>query len=357
MKKKASNGIFNSSSFKEKVQEEIDHLDSLTISMKDFLERSNSSIISSSISSILLKPVFLLVRDQSDILRKIILAITSQIIETFNLITDSINSEVKTINSEVKTINSEVKTINSEVKTINSEVAFINSTKIVSMQAEINALREIQASQLRSLSGGKYLFDDDSGSQLIFFSQFGEDQWIVENSQKLPKVGFFLDIGTADGITFSNTYYFEKNGWNGICFEPSPSQFQKAMLFRKNVQQIAVGNRDEVADFHLSKSSPDWSSLEASSDDLKTIQVKCSTLESIIKKNNIKKVDLLSVDVEGTEVDVLEGFPFDTIKPEIIIVEYRNKMDSFNDRIASFMSKLPYELVHTTFANYIYKLK
>jgi FkbM family methyltransferase len=61
----------------------------------------------------------------------------------------------------------------------------------------------------------------------IYFSQFNQDEIIntlLENKQN----GVFIDVGAYDGITFSNSYFFEKaNNWTGICFEPNPIIFQK----------------------------------------------------------------------------------------------------------------------------------
>ena len=47
--------------------------------------------------------------------------------------------------------------------------------------------------------------------------------------------GFFLDIGAHDGVTGSNTFFFEKLGWDGICLEPIPSVFDK---LKKNCAHI-----------------------------------------------------------------------------------------------------------------------
>ena len=54
---------------------------------------------------------------------------------------------------------------------------------------------------------------------------------VFEKNKKIFKNkrdGFFLDIGANDGITLSNSYFFEKElGWKGICFEPLKNAFQK----------------------------------------------------------------------------------------------------------------------------------
>src|SRR5450759_2215887 len=55
--------------------------------------------------------------------------------------------------------------------------------------------------------------------------------------------GFFLDIGANDGITFSNSYFLEKErNWEGICVEPLPQTFKILSDNRKCIlENCAVG--------------------------------------------------------------------------------------------------------------------
>lgn len=34
--------------------------------------------------------------------------------------------------------------------------------------------------------------------------------------------GYFVEVGTFDGVHLSNSYSFELGGWNGLCVEASP---------------------------------------------------------------------------------------------------------------------------------------
>ena len=62
---------------------------------------------------------------------------------------------------------------------------------------------------------------------MTYYSQIKQDYFIdliLDQKQE----GFFIDIGAHDGITLSNSYFFEKErNWNGICFEPMPEVFNK----------------------------------------------------------------------------------------------------------------------------------
>jgi FkbM family methyltransferase len=232
---------------------------------------------------------------------------------------------------------------------------FIETVHLKSYIAEANAMKEKHAYLMNIvLKAEKSFIGLGQQFQRAFYSQFGEDEWIVNNILDLPKRGFFIEVGVADGITFSNTYYFEKLGWKGLCFEPNPYQYAQAKLYRKHVEPIAVTKRDEQVELHISKSFPDWSSIVASDDSQEIITVPGKSLRTIISENKIKAIDVLSIDVEGAELDVLEGLPFDQLQPRIIIVEFMNKLDQKNDNVEKFMATHPYRLAHRTFANCIY---
>ena len=59
------------------------------------------------------------------------------------------------------------------------------------------------------------------------YAQHGEDLLI---EQLLGKIEIFIDVGANDGVLFSNTYKFTKQGARGLCLEPCPSTFFKLRL-------------------------------------------------------------------------------------------------------------------------------
>lgn len=192
----------------------------------------------------------------------------------------------------------------------------------------------------------------------VFYSQFGEDTWIV-NNLKLPKTGVFVDVGAADGITFSNTYYFEKQGWTGVCFEPNPENFNVAKLVRRNVYPIAISSNFGKADFYIDSNTPDWSGLEPL--DIKTskkIQVETKTLTQALFDQKFINVDLLSVDTEGTEIDVIKSLDFSQFLPTILIIEFLNRENVNQSKmLVKFISQFGYKVAHTTFSNLIFVQK
>jgi hypothetical protein len=87
----------------------------------------------------------------------------------------------------------------------------------------------------------------------------------------------------------------------------------------------------------------------------KTIRVPSLKLETVLEKHNIEIIDLLDIDVEGTELDVWKTFDYEKHKPKVIIIEYYTfGLADNSQNIKDFFSKLPYKLVYTTCANFIF---
>ena len=153
--------------------------------------------------------------------------------------------------------------------------------------------------------------------------------------------GFFVDVGAYDGITYSNTYGLAKAGWTGILFEPVHTYFHQCVDnyndFRKiKVLNFAVGSKNEEGLIYTGKHavstlSKDFKNRIANTDygkDLYTRTDRCSvvtldsTLTTFIKSGLLfKSFDILSIDVEGYEVEVLKGFDINKWKPKMVIIE------------------------------------
>lgn len=173
-----------------------------------------------------------------------------------------------------------------------------------------------------------------------FFSQSGEDCLLWQLLGSSPD-GIFIEVGAFDGIHLSNSYTFENLGWNGICVEPHPEYF--ALLEKQRPGTICV-NCACVADPEiktvsfksesaglLSGIDPlDADSLERryklrgkSFEGFNVVEVAGRTLKSILEEHNAdnKPIAFLSVDVEGTEIDVLRGMDLSVNRPRVIVAE------------------------------------
>lgn len=185
-------------------------------------------------------------------------------------------------------------------------------------------------------------------------SQYNEDGFIVGNL-KIPRRGYFVDVGAAGPIG-SNTWHFEKRmGWNGLCIDADPRQ---TLDKRKNTEHCAIKSYDGTVKFFQHKTDPAWSSTSDHVTECDIIEVNCYRLETLLTKHNVKKIHLLSIDVEGTEIEVWESMDWQAHKPYIVIIEYNTYgLESNAQNLLDYFQKLPYKLVHKTSGNFIFLLR
>jgi FkbM family methyltransferase len=188
-----------------------------------------------------------------------------------------------------------------------------------------------------------YYFKDDVcfyGDKMnISYSQLGQDLYIL-NQYNFKQNGFFVEVGSSDGITISNTYLLEKEyGWKGICVEPLPYYYETCIKNRPNsvcCKDAVYSENDLILEFNIAGCdllstdgdllSGITSHIDKYVDTLKKgikINVTTKTLNSILDKYNAPKfIDYLSIDTEGSELEVLKGIDFDKYKFGMIDIEH-----------------------------------
>lgn len=187
-----------------------------------------------------------------------------------------------------------------------------------------------------------------------FFSQFGEDKWIVDNLH-YPLSGVFVDVGASDGISGNNTYFFEKIGWQGLCIDADPSHHASLKANRRLVETYAVSSARGEVEFYRHNTESTWSGIHRRGEDYTPVNVQSRRLEDLLVLHDIHKIDLLDIDVEGSEIDVWNSFDPELYRPEVVIIEYSDSRQCCNkNEIISMITEYPYNLVYTTPANLIF---
>jgi FkbM family methyltransferase len=190
-----------------------------------------------------------------------------------------------------------------------------------------------------------------------YFSQFGEDKWIVDNLH-YPLNGVFVDVGASDGVYGNNTYFFEKIGWRGLCIDADPSHRASLQANRGSVETCAVSSVRGEVEFYRHNTNSTWSGIYRRGEDYTPIKIQSRTLEDLLVLHDIDKIDLLDIDVEGSEIDVWNSFNPKLYQPEVVIIEYSDTCQCSNKtEIISLITKYPYNLAYTTPANLIFVRK
>lgn len=163
------------------------------------------------------------------------------------------------------------------------------------------------------------------------------------------KNGFFIEAGANDGLKQTNTFYFEKYfGWSGLLIEPIPKLFEECQKNRPNCRSInaALVSKTNVNSTIKMTYCGLMSSAEGAFDSeeqrkehtingkkfLKNsehsyeVSVPARTLTSIIDELKIPQIDLLSLDVEGFELEALGGLEFSRTCPKFLLVEVRHNL-------------------------------
>ena len=87
---------------------------------------------------------------------------------------------------------------------------------------------------------------------MSFYGQHGEDIYIRSLFPDYNYKGVCIEVGAYDGISLSNTYHFEQNGWKCLCIEPIEISFNKCKKIRKECVNCCISDSDkEDKLFHI----------------------------------------------------------------------------------------------------------
>ena len=184
--------------------------------------------------------------------------------------------------------------------------------------------------------------------------------------------GVFFDIGAYEPVNISNSYHFEMNGWETYCFEANTLLIKGLKSQRKNVYNYAISDKNkDSCEFNVVRGPWGGGSLMAglSAIDLDPdymnefskhiheiikITVPQKTLNSVIETEikDLVCIDIMSIDVEGGELNVLKGLDLNKYKPKILVIEnIFNKPDIYD-----YLKKYNYTLDKRIDYNEYYKL-
>ena len=228
----------------------------------------------------------------------------------------------------------------------------------------LTELSEEQIVLIESLSypflfENKYHISIPKRSAFISFSQHGDDFLAWQILGKKNK-GIVVEIGAFDGVHLSNSLGLELRGWQSICVEPNPSIFPYLEKYRQssiNVNAAIVGDKSiKEIDFFMEEIGV-LSGCDFNEEDIKRryenrginynppkkVKAQALTCTDLLEEKlmGIKSIDILSIDVEGFEMQVLKGLNTLNFDIALFIIE-ANTSSEKNQILNYFSSKKEY---------------
>ncbi len=180
--------------------------------------------------------------------------------------------------------------------------------------------------------------------------------------------GTIVEVGGATPEYLSMSRHFKLNGWRAIVIEPNPTFCEEHRKIGNEIYELACSDKDEDnVDFVVVHANSgkvtdhSFSSLKVKDsyrqiannwvDRLKHTMIKVNVrkLDTIIKDYQIENIDILSVDVEGWELEVMKGLSL--INPKVVILENLFKEESYRQ----YMIERGYKFIEKIWDNDIYE--
>ena len=179
------------------------------------------------------------------------------------------------------------------------------------------------------------------------YADNGEDI-IIQGLFNHKKNGFYIDVGCYHPVRASLTHLLYKKGWKGVNIDISKDTINLFNIARPNDKNINIGIADkEGEDFYYQSSHINQANSFKFYDNLKKVRVQITTLDSIIKNLEIKKIDFLNIDVEYRDFKALQGLNLNNVRPSLIAIEDNDAYDIadvINSDIYKYMTNKEYFL-------------
>jgi FkbM family methyltransferase len=213
-------------------------------------------------------------------------------------------------------------------------IPFLTAAKLKADSGMLELLRATREGQIedKEFAGFALLHGQNS------FSQWQQECFALWATH-CKRGGVFVEFGAADWVTNSNTHMLESDyGWTGVLIEPLPWAFEELSRRRPRAVRLQAAVDPQYSSHPAPvqiATAGQFSSIVASksSDKLankisgrRLIKVNSVNLNEYIGKIiPEKKIDFMSIDVEGPEIDIIGGFDFDHIDVQCLTVEVNDR--------------------------------
>lgn len=204
-----------------------------------------------------------------------------------------------------------------------------------------------------------------------YFAEFDTDKIIREKYFKdFDYKGILVEVGGGTPEYLSMSKHFKLNGWRCVIIEPNPKFANMHREIGNEIYEYACSdnNIDDI-EFHIAhvhnhgtitNDDHSFSSIRIKDSYLNkygidklpvtVVNVNVRTLDYILNEANVNSIDILSIDVEGWELEVMGGFDSNKFNPKVVLLE--NVLHDEN--YISYMGDIGYKLDEKLNYNYIF---
>ena len=151
------------------------------------------------------------------------------------------------------------------------------------------------------------------------------------------------------------THSSSRNSWaKGLCIEPDPAQFAKIPSYREcDRVQACIADKDGTARFFtvtdgltmmgglVDYFEPQDMKMIGERSKTKVVELPTQRLEAVLNERNIREIDYLSIDTEGSELAILRSFDLARFKVKALSVENNRNAP----QIPEYMQSLGYRRI------------
>ena len=198
--------------------------------------------------------------------------------------------------------------------------------------------------------------------EIAFHGQRLEDKYVYETffrGKETNGTPVFLELGAMDGYWHTNTKAFEETlGWKGILIEPHPTTFRRLKKNRPNAVLFneIVSDETGLVRYRYSEHTPGVAGVDETmpdsvrrdhyADETKTLYETRAPrrLDDIVAASGFERIDFLSLDVEGHELNVLRSMDFSRFPTYVLLVEALPGDEEKNSAVRSLLEDAGFAL-------------
>jgi FkbM family methyltransferase len=159
------------------------------------------------------------------------------------------------------------------------------------------------------------------------YSRDMQDLWIARSVFRSGS-GYYVDVGSADGIVNSNTKLLDDLGWNGICVDPFPKNMSKRTcrvftqpVFSESGKKVSFRAAGEIGGI-----TDTLQTNKASASRAPVVELVTTTLDDILAQAKApRRINYINIDIEGGEFEALRGLSFDRYEVDAFTIEHNNE--------------------------------